>query len=85
MATTPKRSPFVAVFGLSTLVAAGILTFPAIAVAQDHDEQVQSLFANPPKIWEDRGPIEQLDLFWGDGSPDRLPVGVTLRLPAHQT
>ena len=75
MTTSSKRSPFFVVLGFSTIVAAGILTFPAVAVAQDHDEQAESLSANRSKIWEDRGPIEQLDLFWGDGSPDRVPVG----------
>src|SRR6185503_18976562 len=61
--------------GFSTIVAAGILTFPGVAVAQDHHERVRSRSADRLKIWEDRGPIEQLDLYWGDGSPDRMPAG----------
>jgi hypothetical protein len=75
MTTSPHRSPFFAVVGFSTIVAAGILTLPAVAAAQDHDEEVQSLSAYPAKIWEDPGPIQHLDLFWGNGSPDREPVG----------
>ena len=75
MMTSPKRSSFLAVVGFSTIVASGIVTFPAVAVAQGRNEQGQSLSANPPRIWEDRGPIEQLDLFWGGGSPERVPVG----------
>jgi hypothetical protein len=75
MATSSNRSLSFAAVGFSTIVAAGILSFPAVAVAQDRDEQVQGLSANPPMIWEERGPIEELNLFWGDGSPDRVPAG----------
>src|SRR5688572_337144 len=75
MTTSPKRSPFFAIGGFSTIIAAGILAFPTVGAAQDRAEQVRSLSANPSKIWEDRGPIEQLDLFWANGSPDRVPVG----------
>jgi hypothetical protein len=75
MAISPKRSPFVVVLAVSTIVTAGILSSPAAAVAQDRDEQVQSPRGNPQRIWEDRGPVEQLDLFWANGSPDRVPVG----------
>ena len=60
---------------LSTIVAAGILACPAMAAAQEHEGQAQALHANQSKIWEDRGPIEQLDLFWGGGRPERLPAG----------
>jgi hypothetical protein len=75
MATSPRRSSFLAVVGLSTIAAAGIPTLPAVAFAQDHEGQVQSLYANHSKIWEDRGPIERLDLFWGGGSAERVPAG----------
>ena len=75
MTPSPKRSSLLAVVGFSTIVAVGVVTVPAVAGAQGRDERVQSLAANPPRIWEDRGPIEQLDLFWGDGSPERVPVG----------
>jgi hypothetical protein len=57
------------------IVAAGILTFPIAAVAQGRSERAPTLPANSVKIWEDRGPIQQLDLFWGNSSPDRVPVG----------
>jgi len=63
MATSPKHPSFLAVIGFSVIVAAGTLTLPSVAAAQEH------------KIWEDRGPTEQLDLFWGGGSAERLPAG----------
>src|SRR5436190_14937144 len=75
MATSPKHPSFLAVIGLSTIVAAGILARPALAAAQEHEGQGQSLTINQLRIWEDRGPIEQLDLFWGGGSAERLPAG----------
>jgi len=75
MSNLPRRSRFLAVVGFSTFVSAGILTSPIIAVAQDRGDKVRTLAANPAKIWEDPGPIEQLDLFWGNGRPDRVPVG----------
>ena len=76
MAISPKGPSFLAVIGVSAFVLTGILTLPAAAAAADgHDEQAQGLVANPARIWEDRGPIEQLDLFWGGGSPERLPAG----------
>lgn len=75
MAASPMRSPFVALVGFSTIVAAGFLTSPALAGARDGHEQLHSLSANAPMIWEDRGPIQYLDLYWGNGSPERVPVG----------
>jgi hypothetical protein len=75
MMTSPKRSSFLSVMALGTLVAAGIPARPAMAAAQEHEGQAQGLHANQSKIWEDRGPIEQLDLFWGGGRPERLPAG----------
>lgn len=61
--------------GFGAIAAAVILTLPAIAAAQGPATEVQAPSANAPKIWEDRGPIERLDLYWGNGSPDRVPVG----------
>jgi hypothetical protein len=75
MSTLPRRSCFLAAVGFSTFVSAGILTSPVIAVAQDRSQKVRTVAASPAKVWEDPGPIEQLDLFWGNGSPDRVPVG----------
>ena len=76
MVISPKRPSFIAVIGVSTLVLTGILTLPADATAaQGHEEQGQGVVANPAKIWEDRGPIEQLDLFWASGSAERAPAG----------
>jgi len=78
MVSSPKRPSFLAVIGVSTLFLTGILTLPATAgAAQGHDEQVQGqgVVSNPARIWEDRGPIEQLDLFWAGGSRERMPAG----------
>ena len=75
MVTSPKRSPFFALVGFSTIVAAGILTSPAVVRAQGDGEQLHSLSANSSKIWEDRGPIQHLDLYWANGGPERVPVG----------
>lgn len=75
MASLLNRSRFLAVLAFSSIVSAGILTSPAIAVAEDRVERVRTVSANPAKIWEDRGPIDQLDLFWGSASADRVPVG----------
>ena len=60
---TRANSP--ALVALATLVsgALGILTSPGVATAQ------------PRRILEDRGPIQNLDLYWGNASPDRAPVG----------
>ena len=77
MVSSPKRPSFLAVIGVSTLVLTGILIPAAATAAQGHEEQGQSLgvVANPARIWEDRGPIEQLDLFWAGGSRERMPAG----------
>lgn len=75
MPPSTKRPPFVALVAFSTILAAGILTTPAAAAAKDDDKHARSLSANPARIWEDRGPIEHLDLYWGNGSPDRVPAG----------
>jgi hypothetical protein len=63
MMTQKKRSTLFALLAFTAFVAAAILTSPGIAWAQ------------PRKIWEDRGPIQNLDLYWGNASPDRAPVG----------
>ena len=78
MVISPKRPSFLAVIGVSTLVLTGVLTLPAAATAaQGHDEQAQGqgVVSNPARIWEDRGPIEQLDLYWAGGSAERAPAG----------
>jgi hypothetical protein len=75
MSTLPRRSRFLAIVGFSTLVSSGIFISPIVAVAQDRAEKGATLAASPAKIWEDPGPIEQLDLFWGNGRADRIPVG----------
>ena len=77
MANSPKGPSFLAVIGVGTLVLTGILSLPVAAAAQGHDEpgQGQGVVANPPRIWEDRGPIEQLDLYWAAGSAERAPAG----------
>ena len=74
MMTSSKRSPFFVIVGFSTIVVAGILTSPAVVRAQG-DEQIHPRAANAAKIWEDRRPIHGLDLYWGNGSPERVPVG----------
>jgi hypothetical protein len=76
MATSPRRLRLFTIAGFSTFITAGILALPAGAVAQEYQgEGVRTLSASPAKIWEDRGPIAQLDLFWGNANPDRVPVG----------
>jgi len=61
MATGLMRPAFVARTILASVVL-GILTPPAIATAQAR------------RFLEDRGPIQNLDLYWGNTSPDRAPV-----------
>jgi hypothetical protein len=75
MATASKHSRGFSLRGFTSIIAAVILIGPAAALAQSHHERSGTLPANPAKIWEDRGPMEQLDLFWGNGSADRAPVG----------
>ncbi len=77
MLISPKRShsPFVVLVSFTTIIVTGILTSPAVVRAQGDTEQIHSSVANAPKIWEDRGPIQGLDLYWGSGSPERAPVG----------
>ena len=64
MASRSARSSHVGftLFITITAVAIGGALCPASASAQ-------------ARIWEDRGPIEQLDLYWGNASPERVPVG----------
>ena len=62
MATRPNSPAFVVAVALAS-AALGILTFPIAAIAQ------------PRRILEDRGPVEHLDLYWGNASPDRVPIG----------
>jgi len=62
MATRAKNQALVAL-AASVFVAFGILTFPRAATAQSR------------RILQDRGPIQTLDLYWGNSSPERAPVG----------
>src|SRR6476646_4403586 len=62
MATRANRSALIVLQSL-TSVALGILISASVATAQ------------PRRILEDRGPIQSLDLFRGNTSPDRAPVG----------
>jgi hypothetical protein len=79
MITLLKRLVPVAPVAFTFIVGAGILAAPAVARAQGHakghEQLVQGAAADPLKIWEDRGPIQQLDLYWANGSADRVPVG----------
>jgi hypothetical protein len=59
---TRVNSPALFAVAILALVALGILTSPTVATAQ------------PRRILEDRGPIQDLDLYWGNASPDRAPT-----------
>src|SRR6185295_2165290 len=60
---TPRaNSPALVAVAILASVALGILTSPAVATAQ------------PRRILEDRGPVQDLDLYWGNASPDRAPI-----------
>jgi hypothetical protein len=74
MAASLKRArlPFGANF--TALVLAGVLVSPAIASAANGDDKLKTQSTRPSRIWEDRGPIQDLDLFWANGSPDRVPA-----------
>jgi hypothetical protein len=58
-ATTPALGALVVL----TSVALGILLSPIEVTAQTR------------RILEDRGPVQNLDLYWGNTSPDRAPIG----------
>ena len=62
MATRATGPALVALVTLA-LAAIGNLTSPSVATAQ------------PRRILEDRGPVQNLDLHWGNASPDRAPIG----------
>ena len=62
MASRPTRSSHLGFILCITAVAIGGVLCPAAAAAQ-------------ARIWEDRGPIGQLDLYWGNASPERVPLG----------
>ncbi len=62
MASRQTRSSHFGVTLLITAVAIGGVLYPSAARAQ-------------ARIWEDRGPIGQLDLYWGNASPERVPIG----------
>src|SRR5262245_51002036 len=60
--TTRANCPALAALTMLASVALGLLSSPTVATAQ------------PRRILEDRGPIQTLDLYWGNASPDRAPV-----------
>ncbi len=60
--TTRANSPALVAVAILASVALGILISPTVATAQ------------PRRILEDRGPIQDLDLYWGNASPDRAPT-----------
>ena len=62
MASRQTRSSHFGFTLLITAVAIGGVLYPSAARAQ-------------ARIWEDRGPIGQLDLYWGNASPERVPIG----------
>ena len=64
MVTRPTRPQF-ALIGFA--IAAAVLTAPGVVQAQSD--------AIAQKVWEDRGPIQNLDLYWGSASAARAPVG----------
>jgi hypothetical protein len=75
MVSYPRRTPCFGLAALMTLVMTGALATPAVAsAAGDHDKGHAEL-ARPSRIWVDRGPIQDLDLYWANGSPERVPLG----------
>jgi hypothetical protein len=61
------------------VASAGALLAPSDVRAQARDagytrSGAADLLSAPRKVWEDRGPIQDRDLYWGSGSPDRAPV-----------
>ena len=62
MATRANTQPLGVLVAL-TSVALAILISPIEATAQTR------------RILEDRGPVQNLDLYWGNTSPDRAPIG----------
>ena len=62
MASRQTRSSHFGFTLFITAVAIGGVLYPSAARAQ-------------ARIWEDRGPIGQLDLYWGNASPERVPLG----------
>ncbi len=80
MATNPKRFPLFALLSVTAAAAAGVLTAPRAAIAQARDSAPHASPGSaygytPRRVLEDRGPIQDLDLYWGSSSPDRAPVG----------
>jgi len=55
-------SPALVAVAIRASVALAILSSPALTTAQ------------PRRMLEDRGPIQNLDLYWGNASPDRAPI-----------
>jgi hypothetical protein len=80
MMTRSKRLPFFSLMTFTAAVAAGVLTAPGVASAQaqykEHDASPSGISARvPQRVWEDRGPIQNLDLYRGSTSAEREPAG----------
>jgi hypothetical protein len=73
MPASPTHHPYRRLIRHTVLVAA-LLGSPASAKAQDPNPSLNTI-SGAAKIWEDRGPIQDLDLYWANGGPDRVPVG----------
>ena len=69
---TRTRSSIIA--DLTAIVFAGVLVTPANVSAANGDDKLKTQSTRPSRIWEDRGPIQDLDLYWANGSPGRMPV-----------
>ena len=76
MATNRRRVSL----SILLVASAGTLIAPSQVRAQGHDPGYRGKAGDTittsavRKVWEDRGPIQDRDLFWGSGSPDRAPV-----------
>jgi hypothetical protein len=60
---TRANNPALVAMVTSVSLAFGILASPGVATAQSR------------RILQDRAPIQSLDLYWGNASPERAPVG----------
>jgi hypothetical protein len=70
-----RRSRFFSFGGVTAIVMAGALATPGVARAANDDDKPRTQSTRPSRIWEDRGPIQDLDLYWANGSPERAPLG----------
>jgi hypothetical protein len=70
-----KRAESVSAAALAAFVMVGALATPAVASGANEDKNLQLQSARPSRIWEDRGPIQNLDLYWANGNSERVPLG----------